>query len=30
MSAVSRAFASVPGRRGLIIGILPGDPQSGV
>jgi uncharacterized protein (TIGR00725 family) len=29
MEAVSRAFAETPGRRGLVLGILPGLPESG-
>ena len=29
MTAVSRAFHETPGRRGLVIGVLPGDPRTG-
>jgi uncharacterized protein (TIGR00725 family) len=29
MAAVSRAFTSVPGRRGLCVGVLPAGPPSG-
>lgn len=29
MTAVSRAFAETPGRHGLVIGVLPGDPGTG-
>jgi uncharacterized protein (TIGR00725 family) len=30
MEAVSRAFAEVPSRSGLVLGVLPGDPATGV
>jgi uncharacterized protein (TIGR00725 family) len=30
MEEVSRAFAEVPGREGLVLGVLPGDPSSGL
>ncbi len=30
MEEVSRAFALVPGRQGLVLGVLPGDPSSGL
>lgn len=30
MEAVSRAFSEVPGRAGLVLGVLPGDPSSGL
>lgn len=30
MEAVSRAFFEVPGRAGLVLGVLPGDPSSGL
>jgi len=30
MEAVSRAFAEMPERRGLVLGVLPGDPSSGL
>jgi uncharacterized protein (TIGR00725 family) len=29
MTSVSRAFAEVPARRGLVLGVLPGDPGRG-
>jgi len=30
MEAVSRAFAEVPARSGLVLGVLPGDPATGL